>query len=290
MDHGRLVHNPRSAPLIEVVHGENLRVLGTIADASFDLIYIDPPFNTGRTQRRTGLRTSRDDSGSRVGFGGKRFSSKATGTKAFEDSYDDYLGFLDPRLREARRVLKRHGSLFVHLDYREVHYVKVRLDGIFGRDSFINEIIWAYDYGARTRKKWSPKHDTILWYAKSPGRFTFRPDESDRLPYMAPGLVTPEKRARGKLPTDAWWHTIVSPTGREKTGYPTQKPLGILDRIVKVHSRPKHRLLDFFAGSGSFGDAADRHGRAVTLVDSNPQAIAVMRRRFDGRDVTFRRG
>ncbi len=276
--------------MIEVVHGENLRVLGTLADASFDLIYIDPPFNTGRTQRRTSLRTARDDAGSRVGFGGKRFRSKATGTQAFPDTFDDYLAFLDPRLREARRVLKRHGSLFVHLDYREVHYVKVRLDEIFGRDSFINEIIWAYDYGARTRRRWSPKHDTILWYARSPGRFTFRPDESDRLPYMAPGLVTPEKRLRGKLPTDAWWHTIVSPTGREKTGYPTQKPLGILERIVKVHSRVGQRLLDFFAGSGSFGDAADRHGRDVTLVDSNPQAIAVMRRRFKERDVLFRRG
>jgi site-specific DNA-methyltransferase (adenine-specific) len=168
-----------------------------------------------------------------------------------------------------------------------VHYVKVLLDGIFGRPSFINEIIWAYDYGARTTKRWSAKHDTILWYAKDPARFTYRAGESDRLPYMAPGLVTPEKRARGKMPTDTWWHTIVSPTGREKTGYPTQKPLGILERIVKVHTAPGDKLLDFFAGSGSFGDAADRHGRDVVLVDSNPEAIRVMRRRFEGREVRY---
>jgi len=276
--------------LIEVVRGENLRVLATLADASFNLIYIDPPFNTGRTQRRTSLRSRRDDGGSRVGFGGKRFSDEAVGTKTFADRFDDYPAFLEPRLREARRLLTRTGSLFVHLDYREVHYVKVLLDAIFGRASFVNEIIWAYDYGARSTKKWSPKHDTILWYAKSPARYTFRLDASDRLPYMAPGLVTAEKRARGKLPTDAWWHTIVSPTGKEKTGYPTQKPLGVLERIVKVHSKPGDHLLDFFAGSGSFGDAADRHGRDVLLVDSNPQAIAVMRRRFRGRDVRFRKG
>jgi site-specific DNA-methyltransferase (adenine-specific) len=275
--------------LIEVVRGDNLRVLGTLADASFHLIYIDPPFNTGRTQRRTQLRTRRDDAGSRVGFGGKRFTDEAVATRAFDDRFEDYPAFLEPRLREARRLLTRTGSLFVHLDYREVHYVKVLLDTIFGRDAFVNEIIWAYDYGARSTKKWSPKHDTILWYAKTPSRYTFRLSESDRLPYMAPGLVTPEKRARGKLPTDAWWHTIVSPTGKEKTGYPTQKPLGVLERIVKVHSKPGDRLLDFFAGSGSFGDAADRHGRDVLLVDSNPQAIAVMRRRFKGRDVVFSR-
>ena len=175
----------------------------------------------------------------------------------------------------------------VHLDAREVHYVKVFLDGLFGRECFMNEIIWAYDYGARTTKRWSAKHDSILWYVRDPKRYTFRADESDRLPYMAPGLVTPEKRARGKLPTDTWWHTIVSPTGREKTGYPTQKPLGILERIVKVHTKPGDRLLDFFAGSGSFGDAADRHGRDATLVDVSPDAIAVMRRRFAGRDVRF---
>src|SRR5690606_4996856 len=188
---------------------------------------------------------------------------------------------------EAYRLLAPHGSLFVHLDYREVHYVKVALDGIFGRASFINEIIWAYDYGARSKSRWSPKHDNILWYAKDPKNYCFDYEAIDRIPYMAPSLVGPEKAARGKTPTDTWWHTIVSPSGKEKTGYPTQKPLGILERIVRVHSRPGDRLLDFFAGSGSFGEAGARHGRHVVLVDENSEAIEVMRRRFENFPARF---
>ncbi len=273
--------------MIEVHHGDNLRVLAKFRSASFDLVYIDPPFNTGRTQRRTQLRTTQSGAGDRTGFGGKRYATERLASRAFGDRFVDYLAFLEPRLTEARRVLRRTGSLFVHLDAHEVHYVKVLLDGIFGRASFLNEIVWAYDYGARTTKRWAPKHDTILWYVKDPTRYTFRQDESDRLPYMAPGLVTPEKRARGKLPTDTWWHTIVSPTGKEKTGYPTQKPVAILERIVKVHSKPGDRLLDFFAGSGSFGEAADRQGREVVLVDSSAEAVRVMRKRFRGRDGSF---
>ena len=275
------------SPVITVHQGDNLDVLRSFRAGSFDFIYIDPPFNTGKSQRRVALRTTQDAAGTRWGFAGKRYRAEKGVAASYSDQFDDYLGFLEPRLREGFRLLSRAGGMMVHLDYREVHYVKVLLDTIFGRASFINEIVWAYDYGARTTKRWSAKHDTILWYARDPERFTFRAEESDRLPYMAPGLVTPEKRARGKMPTDTWWHTIVSPTGREKTGYPTQKPLGILERIVKVHTKPEDRLLDYFAGSGSFGDAADRHGRDVTLIDSNPQAIQVMRRRFTGRSVEF---
>lgn len=275
--------------MITVHKGDNLRVLASMEAGAFDLIYIDPPFNTGRTQRRTRLRTRRDADGDRTGFGGQRYSTTTIGSERFADAFDDYLAFLEPRLAEAKRVLRASGSLFVHLDAREVHYVKVLLDGMFGRASFMNEIIWAYDYGGRSKAKWAQKHDTILWYAKDPSRYTFRQSESDRLPYMAPGLVTAEKRARGKLPTDTWWHTIVSPTGKEKTGYPTQKPLAILERIVKVHSKPGDALLDFFAGSGSFGDAADRHGRDVTLVDSSAAAIRVMKKRFAGRNAVFAR-
>jgi site-specific DNA-methyltransferase (adenine-specific) len=276
--------------VITVHKGDNLRVLASMRSGAFDLVYIDPPFNTGRTQRRTTLKTRRDAGGDRTGFGGLRYSTTALGSERFADSFDDYLAFLEPRLLEAKRVLRATGSLFVHLDAREVHYVKVLLDAMFGRGSFMNEIIWAYDYGGRSKTKWAQKHDTILWYAKDPSRYTFRQSESDRLRYMAPGLVTPEKRARGKLPTDTWWNTIVSPTGKEKTGYPTQKPLAILERIVKVHSKPGDALLDFFAVSGSFGDAADRHGRDVTLVDSSEAAIRVMKKRFLGRVAVFVKG
>jgi site-specific DNA-methyltransferase (adenine-specific) len=271
--------------VIDVCFGDNLDILSGFAPGRFHLIYIDPPFNTGKARQHASLRTVRDPAGDRTGFQGRRYRTTRGVTREYADQFDDFPGFLAPRLRQAHRLLHETGSLFVHLDYREVHYIKVLLDDIFGRDCFQNEIIWAYDYGARTTKRWPAKHDNILWYSRHPTQFTFNLDQADRIPYMAPGLVGPAKAARGKTPTDTWWHTIVSPTGREKTGYPTQKPLGILERIVKVHSAEGDQLCDFFAGSGSFGDAADRLGRDVVLIDSNPAAIDVMRTRFAGRDV-----
>jgi site-specific DNA-methyltransferase (adenine-specific) len=273
---------------IEVAFGDNLPILATLPDASFDLIYIDPPFNTGRMQKRSRTKTARDVAGDRTGFGGHRYRTTTLSTSSYDDKHDDYLAFLIPRLEHAYRLLTPTGSFFLHLDYREVHYAKVALDRIFGRESFVNEIIWAYDYGARATKRWSPKHDNILWYAKDPDDYCFRYDEIDRIPYMAPGLVGPEKAARGKTPTDTWWQTIVSPGGKERTGYPTQKPIALMNRIVRVHSEPGDRLLDFFAGSGTFGEAAARHGRDVVLVEQNPEAIAVMRTRFADLDVRWR--
>ncbi|MBI5155215.1 site-specific DNA-methyltransferase [Candidatus Poribacteria bacterium] len=266
--------------MLEVHFGDNLEVLRSFGAGTVDLIYIDPPFNTGKTQARTALRTVRDETGDRTGFAGNRYRTIKLGTKTYADVHDDYLGFLEPRLVEAYRVLKDTGSLFFHIDYREVHYCKVLIDQIFGRESFLNEIIWAYDYGARAKRRWPAKHDNILWYAKDPGDYTFRFEDMDRIPYMAPGLVGAEKAARGKTPTDTWWNTIVSPNGREKTGYPTQKPLAILRRIVRVHSNPGARLLDFFAGSGSFGEAACEAGRDCVLVDNNPEAMEVMAARL----------
>lgn len=256
-----------SQPLIEVHLADNLEFLKSCASDCVDLIYIDPPFNTGRMQLRTRFRTEHKCKIRERSFG-------------YNDSFEDFIGFIKPRMIEAYRILKPNGSLFFHIDYREVHYCKVMLDGIFGRASFINEIIWAYDYGARSTKKWSAKHDNILWYAKNPLDYTFNYDEMDRIPYMAPGLVGQEKAARGKTPTDVWWHTIVSPNGREKTGYATQKPRGIIDRLVKVHSKPGDVLMDFFAGSGTLGESAYVFGRNSILVDCNHEAIEVMKRRF----------
>ncbi len=266
--------------MLDIHFGDNLEIIRRFDDESFDLIYIDPPFNTGRTQSRTRLKTVRDDNGDRTGFQGKRFRTTRLGSKAFEDSFDDYLAFLEPRLIESHRLLKSSGSFFFHIDYREVHYCKILLGEIFGRDAFLNEIIWSYDYGGRSKKRWSPKHDNILWYARDPKNYTYRYDEIDRIPYMAPKLVGPEKAARGKTPTDTWWNTIVSPNGKEKTGYPTQKPIAILNRIVAVHSNPGDRVLDFFAGSGTTGEAAVRAGRDAVLVDDNTEAIEVMARRM----------
>ena len=277
--------------MIDIHHGDNLEVIRRLPDGGFDLIYIDPPFNTGRRQRRTQLRTIRDDAGDRVGWSEKRYRTTRLATRWFADRFgDDYLAFLEPRLAEAHRLLAPAGSFFLHLDFREVHYAKVVLDAIFGRASFKNEIIWAYDYGARSRTRWSPKHDNILWYAKDPARYTFHLDAADRIPYMAPRLVGAAKAARGKTPTDTWWHTIVSPNGREKTGYPTQKPLGVLERIVAVHSSPGDRLLDFFAGSGTLGEAGARLGRDVVLVDDNPEAVRVMKKRLKGWEPRVHRG
>lgn len=270
-----------------VVCADNLRVLRETPDDSVDLVYIDPPFNTGRAQARTYVRTTRDAAGDRTGFGGLRYATTRVASRAFDDAFDDYLAFLEPRLAEARRVLAPTGSLYVHLDYREVHYAKVLLDGIFGRACFLNEIVWVYDYGARTKRRWPAKHDDILVYVKDPRRYHFSTEEIARIPYMAPGLVTAEKAARGKLPTDAWWHTIVSPTGKEKLGYPTQKPLGVLRRIVRASCPPGGLVMDFFAGSGTAGAAALESGRRFLLVDESAAAFRVMKRRFAGEDVRF---
>jgi len=263
-----------------VVHADNLEVLPLLPDGVFTMIYLDPPFNTGRPQRRAALRTVRSADGKRIGFGGHTYAQVATGTRSYDDAFDDYWAFLTPRLEHCRRLLAPDGTLYLHLDYREVHYAKVCLDGMFGRECFLNEIIWAYDYGARARDRWPTKHDNILVYVRDPTRYHFDADEVDREPYMAPGLVTAEKAERGKLPTDVWWHTIVSPTGREKTGYPTQKPEGILRRMVAASSRPGDLVGDFFAGSGTLGAVARELGRRYLLIDSHAEAIEVMRKRF----------
>lgn len=260
--------------------GDNLPTLHTLEAGTVQLIYIDPPFNTGKVQKRESIRTVKSENGSRIGFKGASYETIRESASSYNDSFSDYWAFLAPRLEEAHRLLREDGTLYLHLDYREVHYAKVLLDGLFGRENFLNEIIWAYDYGARSTKKWPAKHDNILVYAKS-SKYFFDSSEVDREPYMAPGLVTPEKAARGKLPTDVWWHTIVSPTGKEKTGYATQKPEGILRRIITASSRPGDLVLDFFAGSGTTGAVAKKLGRSFILVDENPEAFDVMRKRLD---------
>jgi site-specific DNA-methyltransferase (adenine-specific) len=266
----------------QIFFGDNLPVLKNLPENSIQLIYIDPPFNTGHTQARTRISTVSSEKGDRVGFQGRRYETKILGESGYVDKFDDYLSFLEPRFNEAYRVLSSNGSLYFHIDYREVHYCKILLDQIFGRESFINEIIWAYDYGARTRKRWPAKHDNILWYAKDPENYIFNYEDIERIPYMAPGLVGEEKAMRGKLPTDTWWHTIVGTNSKEKTGYPTQKPVGVIRRIVQAASNPGDTVLDFFAGSGTIGAVCLEMGRRFILVDNNPQAIEVMKKRFEG--------
>jgi site-specific DNA-methyltransferase (adenine-specific) len=271
-----------SAPpaIDQILLGDNLELLPGFADGSFQLIYIDPPFNTGRRQSRRTLEVVRDPDGARVGFQGHRYRTRLLAESAYRDDFDDYLQFLAPRLHEAHRLLALEGTLYFHIDYREAHHCKLLLDEIFGRECFLNELIWAYDYGARTKRRWPAKHDTILVYVKDPAAYHFDSSEVDREPYMAPGLVTPEKVAAGKLPTDVWWHTIVPTSGREKTGYPTQKPEGIVRRMVAASTRPGDWCLDFFAGSGTLGAVAAQLGRRYVLIDANPQAVEIMRERL----------
>jgi site-specific DNA-methyltransferase (adenine-specific) len=260
----------------KIILGDNADVLPTLPDEIARLIYIDPPFNTGKVQKRDRMRvTATGGEGSRTGFGGRRYDVRPVDSSSYDDTFDDFETFLLPRIESALRCLQPNGSLFVHLDSREVHYVKVALDRLLGRDRFMNEIIWAYDYGGRPKNRWPPKHDTLLWYALDPDDYVFDYDAMDRIPYMAPGLVSKEKAERGKTPTDVWWHTIVPTSGREKTGYPTQKPLGVLNRVIKVHTRPGDVVLDFFAGSGTTGEAAATHGRGFVLVDKSPAAVAI---------------
>ncbi|MET1035114.1 MAG: site-specific DNA-methyltransferase [Arthrobacter sp.] len=265
-----------------VVHAENTEYLPSLPDGSFTMVYVDPPFNTGRKQSRqqTKMVRAQAGDGDRVGFKGASYTTVRGALSSYDDAFEDYWLFLEPRLREAWRLLAGDGTLYLHLDYREVHYAKVMLDAIFGRECFLNEIIWAYDYGARAKNRWPAKHDNILVYVKDPSRYHYDAAAVDREQYMAPGLVTPEKAALGKLPTDVWWQTIVSPTGKEKTGYPTQKPEGVLRRIVAASSRPGDWVLDFFAGSGTTGAVAAALGRRYVCVDANPEAIDVMRRRL----------
>ena len=270
----------------QVYLSDNLPVLRSLPEASVQLIYIDPPFNTGREQERT-TRTSRQSVIGSVGFAGKRYEQIAQSVLSYDDSFADYWEFLEPRLVEAKRLLTPSGTLYLHLDYREAHYAKVLLDGLFGRDCFLNEIIWAYDYGGKSKSRWPSKHDTILVYVKDPKNYYFDSKTVDREPYMAPGLVTKEKADLGKLPTDVWWHTIVSPTGKEKTGYPTQKPEGILRRIIQASSKEGDRVLDFFAGSGTTGAVAGELARKFTLIDSSKDSLNTITKRLTARGLEF---
>jgi len=277
-------------------HADNLDVLPGLPDGAFTVVYLDPPFNTGREQRRqttTAVRQPEDQASPPrpfySGFNGRSYERIKGDLIGYGDVFDDYWAFLEPRLVEAWRLLADDGTLYLHLDYREAHYAKVLLDALFGRECFINELIWAYDYGGKSKRRWPTKHDTILMYVKDPAKYYFDSEAVDREPYMAPGLVTPEKAARGKLPTDVWWHTIVSPTGKEKTGYPTQKPAGLLRRMIQASSREGDWVLDFFAGSGTTGAVAASLGRRFVLADESPEAIRVMRDRLGAQGgVAFR--
>lgn len=263
-----------------IYFAENQEVLRNLPSESVDLIYIDPPFNTGREQNRIVLEASRDENGNHKGFKGTTYSTRKVSEFSYSDKFKDYKKFIVPRLQEAHRVLKPTGCLYFHIDYREVHYCKLYLDDIFGRENFLNEIIWAYDYGAKPKNRWPAKHENILYYVKDHKSYTFHIEDDDREQYLAPALVGPEKAELGKLPTDVWWHTIVGTKSSERTGYPSQKPMTIINRIIRTSSNPGDTVLDFFAGSGTVGESCILLNRQFILVDNNPKAIEVMKHRF----------
>ena len=274
-----------SEPSGQIVEGDNLAVLRALPSESAQLVYTDPPFNTGNVRTYQRISTTQDEDGDRVGFGGRRYRTSEGASLSYGDAFEEYLEFLGVRLQEIWRVLQADGSLYLHLDAREVHYVKVMLDKIFGRDCFLNEIVWAYDFGGRPKRRWPAKHDNILVYVKDRERYVFNRDEIDRIPYLAPGLVGKEKAERGKLPTDVWWHSIVGTNARERTGYPTQKPFALAERVIRASSDPGELVLDPFAGSGTVGAAAEQLGRRYLLIDSNPDAVEVMRERLPEAEV-----
>jgi site-specific DNA-methyltransferase (adenine-specific) len=263
-----------------VIEADNLDVLARLPDGSVDLCYADPPFGTGERQRLERIRTGQGEA-TRRGFGGREYRYRVVSDVSYDDglAMDEHLAALRLRVEAIHRLLAPHGSVYLHCDWRTAHHVRLMLDDVFGATRFLNELVWAYDYGGRPRDRWPRKHDTILWYAKGD---TWRYDREaiDRVPYMAPGLVGPEKAARGKLPTDVWWMTIVPPGSAERTGYPTQKPVRLLERIVAASSRAGDLVLDPYAGSGTTGVAAARLGRRWLLVDREPAAVAIARARL----------
>jgi DNA modification methylase len=272
-----------------LIHADNLAVTGGLADGAVDLIYIDPPFGTGTVRR-----------------GGARGTGLLQGETPhhYRDVPDDperFVTWIEPRLIESRRVLAPHGSLFVHLDYRAVHYVKVALDRIFGRPRFINEIIWCYSVGGKSRNMFGRKHDTILWYARTADH-AFFPDavrvprkggSHMRVVRTAEGALVQEKTDRrtgkvyrypvaaGKVPED-WWTDIeiLNQSDRERTGWPTQKPERLLERILCAASAEGALVADWFCGSGTTAIAAQRLDRRFLIADCAAEAVACARDRL----------
>lgn len=251
-------------PTNRLILGDALQALAAVPSGTVDLIYTDPPFGTGKVQRMR--RTRRGE---------------ALPEQSYADDlpFPEYLAWLRTCVGEMHRVLTDTGSIYLHLDWRATHHARMMLDDIFGVDRFLNEIIWAYDFGGRARDRWARKHDNILWYAKGP-EWTFNREAVDRIPYMSPGLVGTEKAALGKVPTDTWWMTVVPTSGTERTGYPTQKPLKLAERIIVASSNPTDLVADFFAGSGTTAVAAAKHGRRFLACDSNPEAVRITEERL----------
>jgi DNA modification methylase len=261
-----------------IARADALDEAGRWSTASIDAIYIDPPFGTGTVRQGRG----------------HKYTDRA-------DDPDTFVAWLAPLLDEAKRVLAPSGSLFVHLDYRAVHYVKVALDRCFGRERFVNELVWCYAVGGKSRRGFGRKHDTILWYARG-ADWAFYPD-AVRVPRRGgshmrvvtgdDGVAVQEKTDRktgrvyrypvpaGKVPED-WWADIetLNHSDRERTGWPSQKPERLVERILRAVTVPGDRVADWFAGSGTTAAVAQRLARRFVVCDREEAAVAVCRARL----------
>ncbi len=262
----------RDAGANKIACGDNLAFMSTLPDAHCELVYADPPFFTGRNH------------------------TQANGQHRVRDCWPGgmrgYLEFLRPRLEQMRRLLTPSGTLYVHLDWHAVHYVKLLLDDIFGYDHFLNEIIWSYRTGGRSTRWFARKHDTILVYARCRGRQKFNLQRegrfrTDGLNYDETGRPYKQTRAGrlyfhpdGPAMTDVWEIPFLSTVSLERTGYPTQKPESLLERIITAATDPGDRVGDFFCGSGTTLAVAQRLGRDWIGCDLSPKAVRLARRRL----------
>jgi DNA modification methylase len=253
--------------------GDNLDVMRALDDASIDLIYIDPPFFTGREQRANGA-----------------------SEHAFDDAWRDidaYIEWLRERVAEMRRLLSHRGVLYVHCDWHAGHYIKVMLDRVFGAGRFQNEIVWHYGLGAaHATRHFLRKHDTIFAYRMSDDA-TFNLIRDEVTPAMENKYCHEDDRGRymmsrgrkyylkGGKPLDSVWRIpAIAATSGERLGYPTQKPEALLERIILASSNEGDVVADFFAGSGTTPAVAQRLGRRWIACDSSSAAVALISKRL----------
>ncbi len=250
-----------------LIYGDCLPVMRELPAGSFDCIYIDPPFFTGVERR---LQHSQ-----------QRGPSYAD---TWGDGLQEYLDWLEERLAVMRELLQPEGALLVHLDWHAVHYVKVLLDRLFGMRHFQNEFIWYYSGGGASRIRFARKHDTILYYTRSATTWKFYADRV-REPYKwTDGQPRADGSARdytrGKLPDDVWQHHALLPWAKESLGYPTQKPMALLTRLLLATTDAGDVVGDFCCGSGTTAAAAQQLARRWVAGDDSRAAICLAAERL----------
>jgi site-specific DNA-methyltransferase (adenine-specific) len=275
---------PSIQPASRLILGDNLSVMTSLLpefEGRINLLYADPPFFTNR---KFSARIGRGEDSRKPGKW-----QLAEGYQDHWDNLDSYLDFLYQRLAVMYRLLAPNGTLYLHLDWHADAYARLLLDEIFGADHLLNEIIWAYHGPSPIRRAFNRKHDTILAYVKGED-YTFNVDDV-REPYNAntvktfnaspkAGFGKVPDLARGKVPEDWWYFPVVARLHNERTGYPTQKPIALLERIILASSNRGDLVADFFCGSGTTPYVAARHGRRFIACDGIFRALHTTRSRL----------